>query len=358
MAEQPGGERTEKPSAKRLKDAHEKGQVARSQDFVAALILLAVTVVLVRTGTGALARMSSRLASGLSRLDESARHGMALNDLANLVVADIVLLGTVAGPFLMAAATVALAANFSQTGWVFAPDRLTPDWSKLSPSKGLSRLKPSQSGLDLLKTMVKATAVGVLGYYGIREVMYDGPRLAWLSAPAAAAAGWEHLRSLLTQAGIALLAIAGADYGLQKWRHHSSLKMTKQELRDEAKMSEGSPEVKARVRRIQREMTRKRMLGAVKTATVVITNPTHYAVALRYDRATMTAPVVVAKGADHMAQRIKKLARDAGVPMVENVPLAQALYKGAEVGGEIPGPLFGAVAEVLAYLVRIKQLML
>jgi flagellar biosynthetic protein FlhB len=134
--------------------------------------------------------------------------------------------------------------------------------------------------------------------------------------------------------------------------------MTKQEMRDEARSSEGSPELKARVRRIQREMTRKRMLGAVKTATVVITNPTHYAVAIEYRRAEMAAPVVVAKGRDQLAQRIKALAREAGVPMVENVPLAQALYKGADVGDEIPGPLFGAVAEVLAYLIRIRQLQL
>jgi flagellar biosynthetic protein FlhB len=174
----------------------------------------------------------------------------------------------------------------------------------------------------------------------------------------AAAEGWSHLQRLLTQVGIALLAIAGADYGLQSWRHFSSLKMTKQELKDEAKSNEGSPEVKARVRRIQREMNRKRMMTAVKTATVVITNPTHYAVALEYRRSSMSAPIVVAKGRDHVAMRIKKIAREAGVPLVENVALAQGLYKSAEVGDEIPGALFGAVAEVLAYLVRIKQLLL
>ena len=256
MAEQPGGERTEKPSAKRLKDAHEKGQVARSQDLVAALVLLAVTLAMARTGATGLARLQDRLAGGLSHLDESARHGMALHDLANLAVTDLVLIGTVAGPFLLAAAVTALAINFSQTGWVFAPDRLTPDWSRLSPANGLKRLAPSQSGVDLIKTMLTATTVAVLGYQVIREVLLDGPRLAWLGAGAAAAAGWEHLWSLLTRAGLALLAIAGADYGVQKWRHYSSLKMTKQELKDEAKSNDGSPEVKARVRRIQREMAR------------------------------------------------------------------------------------------------------
>jgi flagellar biosynthetic protein FlhB len=134
--------------------------------------------------------------------------------------------------------------------------------------------------------------------------------------------------------------------------------MTRQEVRDEAKSSEGSPEIKARVRRVQREMSKRRMLKSVETATVVVTNPTHFAVALFYERATMSAPIVVAKGADHMAARIKAIAREKGVPTVENVPLAQALYKTAEVGETIPGPLFSAVAEVLAYLVRIKQLVL
>jgi flagellar biosynthesis protein FlhB len=134
--------------------------------------------------------------------------------------------------------------------------------------------------------------------------------------------------------------------------------MSKKELRDESKANEGSPEIKQRVRRVQREMNRRRMLSAVKNATVVITNPTHYAVALEYRRSAMSAPVVVAKGKDLMAQRIKKIARDRGVPIIENVSLAQALFKGAEIGDSIPAPLFSAVAEILAYLVRIKQLML
>jgi len=358
MADQHTGEKTEKPSAKRVKDAREKGQVARSQDLVAALGLLGVTVVLARTGATGLGRLAGRLADGLSHLGDSARDTLAQHDLANQAVSDLVLLGMVAGPVLLTAATVALVANITQTGWVFAPDRLTPDWSRLSPRTGWARLKPSVSGMDLLKALVAAAVVSALAWQVIREAMGDAPRLAWLGTGSAALAGWTHIHQLLLQAGLALVALSGADYGLQWWRHYSSLKMTRQELKDEARSNEGSPEIKARVRRIQREMTRKRMLSAVKTATVVVTNPTHYAVALQYQRARMGAPVVVAKGRDHLAQRIKAIARDAGVPLVENVALAQALYKGAEVGDEIPGGLFGAVAEVLAYLVRIKQLQL
>jgi len=152
--------------------------------------------------------------------------------------------------------------------------------------------------------------------------------------------------------------VFGADYGWQYYRWLSQVKMTRQEVKDEFRANDGNPEIKARVRRVQREMTRRRMLTAVKTATVVITNPTHFAVALTYRRGEMSAPVVVAKGQDLMAARIKKIAAKHGVPTVENVTLARALYKGAEIGDAIPGELFGAVAEVLAYLVRLKQIVL
>jgi flagellar biosynthetic protein FlhB len=163
---------------------------------------------------------------------------------------------------------------------------------------------------------------------------------------------------LLWRAGFALLAIGGLDFGIQKWRLTRSLKMTKQELKDEARSGEGNPEIKARVRRIQREMFRKRMLQAVPRATVVLTNPTHFAVALEYKRDKAAAPVVIAKGADLIAAKIREVAREHSIPIVENPPLTRALYKECEVGEVIPGQLFGAVAEVLAYLIRIKQLVL
>jgi flagellar biosynthetic protein FlhB len=162
----------------------------------------------------------------------------------------------------------------------------------------------------------------------------------------------------LWRASLTLALLAGADYGLQYWRWYAQVKMTRQEVKDEFRANDGNPEIKARVRRVQREMTRRRMLHAVKTATVVITNPTHFAVALTYRRGEMAAPMVVAKGQDLMAARIRKVAAQHGVPTVEHVTLARALYKSAEIGDAIPGDLFGAVAEVLAYLVRLKQIVL
>jgi flagellar biosynthesis protein FlhB len=358
MADSSTGERTEKPTPKRLREARERGQVPRSHDLVAAVALLGVTLVLGRTGAAGLMKLQARLADGFLSLGETSRGSVDVGALNLMVRQDVMLVGLIAGPALAAAAVIALAGNVAQSGWVFAPSKLQPDWSRLSPATGLQRLKPSQGGLDLLKTVIAMSAIVAVAYVIVRRVMGESTRLASMAPASAAAAGWGDVESLLFQVGFALLVLAGADLGLQWWRHYASLKMTKQDLADEARSSEGRPEVKARVRRIQREMNRKRMLSAVKTATVVVTNPTHYAVALRYHRASMAAPVVVAKGKDLLAQRIKQIARESGVPMVENVPLAQSLYAGAEVGDAIPGALFGAVAEVLAYLVRIRQLML
>jgi flagellar biosynthetic protein FlhB len=356
--ESSSGEKTEKASAKKLKDAREKGQVVRSRDLVVAMASLAITLALASLGGSMMARLAARVGGGLARIGDKPLATVSPNDVATMVLGDLGLLAIVAGPLLVTAAIVAVAGNVAQSGWVFSTQNLQLNVGRLSPAQGLARLKPSQSWVDLLKQMVSVTAIAVLAVRVVTEVVSDSPRLMWMAPPETARTGWQHLLSLLWRVGFALLALAGADYGLQFWRLRSSLKMTKQEQKDETRSAEGSPELKARVRKVQREMNKRRMLKAVKGATVVVTNPTHYAVALEYRRDRMSAPIVVAKGKDLMAQRIKAIARDSGVPIVENVSLAQALFKGSEVGDAIPGPLFGAVAEVLAYLVRIKQLML
>jgi flagellar biosynthetic protein FlhB len=358
MAEQTTGEKTEKASAKKLKDARGRGQVVRSRDLVVAMASLAITLALASIGGSMMARLAGRVAAGLARIGDRPLVSLSPNDVATMVIGDLGIIGVIAGPLLITAAVASVAGNVAQTGWVFSTQNLQLNFERLSPQQGLARLKPSQSWVDLLKQAVSVTAIAVLAVHVVTEVVADSPRLMWMAPSESARTGWQHLLALLWRAGFALLALAGADYGLQFWRHRSSLKMTKQEQKDEGKQSEGSPEIKARVRKAQREISKRRMLSAVKTATVVVTNPTHFAVALEYRRHRMAAPVVVAKGQDLMAQRIKAIAREAGVPIVENVSLAQALFKGSEVGDVIPGALFGAVAEILAYLVRIKQLML
>jgi flagellar biosynthetic protein FlhB len=352
------GERTEQPTAKRLKDAREKGQVAKSPSLVAALSLVATTLALGWLGTSAMQRMETRLADGLMSLADVSRLPLDSKTLGSIILGDIWQLVVIVGPLLLVAAVGAVAGNLAQTGWVVASERPMIDFENLSPSRGLARLSPSKSLPELLKALLGGSIIAVLAYLAILAILEDGPRLAWMAPAAAATEAWAHVRTLLWRSGLALVALGAADFGLQFWQHRQSLMMTRQEVKEEYRQQEGSPELKARIRRIQREMNNRRMMAAVKTATVIVTNPTHFAVALEYRRDRNSAPVVVAKGKDALAQKIKAVAREAGVPQVENVPLAQALYRTTEVGDVIPSDLFGAVAEVLAYLVRIRQLML
>jgi len=203
--------------------------------------------------------------------------------------------------------------------------------------------------------------VAVIAWFGwqtVESMLADAPGMPWMTPVSAAALGWSHAESFLWKIAWGLGALALADYGLQRYRLMSSLRMTKQEVRDESRQQEGSAEVRGRIRAIQRDMARRRMINDVARATVVITNPTHFAVALEYRRGAMAAPVVRAKGRDHIAARIREKAREHGIPIVENKPLAQMLFKSAEVGETIPAGLFTAVAEVLAQLIRLKQLAL
>ena len=351
-------EKTEHPTAKRLRDARERGQVAKSRDLGVAVSSLALTLALGSFGPGIAATMAARLATGIRRIGDRPLDPISPGELTQAIFADGWMVFRTVGPLLGIAALLGVFGMIAQTGFMFATEPLKLNWGRLSPSAGLSRLKPSQGGLEFLKAALAVTALSTIAWKIIDAQMHDGGMVARMAPADAARYAWESIRRLLWQGALAMLVLGVADFLVQRWRTTSDLKMSKQEVKDEARSTEGSPELKARVRQVQREMTKRRMLKAVQNATVVVTNPTHYAVALQYDRASMVAPMVVAKGMDHMAANIKEIARKHGVPMVENVPLAQALYKGAEVGDTIPGPLFGAVAEVLAYLVKLKQLVL
>jgi flagellar biosynthetic protein FlhB len=357
MAEETG-EKTEQPTQKRLKDARERGQVPRSRDLSVAISSLALTLALGSFGPGIAATMATRLTAGLQRMGDRPLDAVSPSELTRAIFADGQMVALSVGPLLAIAALVGVFGTVGQSGFVFATESLRLNWERLSPSHGLQRLKPSQGGIEFLKAALAIAALATITWKILDAQLNDGGVVARMVPAEAASYAWASIRRLLWQGALAMLLLGLADFLVQRWRTTSQLKMTKQEVRDEARSSEGSPEIKARVRQIQREMTKRRMLKSVETATVVVTNPTHFAVALHYERATMAAPVVIAKGADHMAARIKAIAREHGVPLVENVPLAQALYKTADVGETIPGPLFGAVAEVLAYLVRIRQLVL
>jgi flagellar biosynthetic protein FlhB len=358
MSETQQGDRTEKPSIKRKRDARERGQVARSRDLAGAASLVAVTLALGWMGSRMMGLISNRLIAGLESLGTDAHTTLSGTALAGILWSDLGLLAMVAGPPALVAAAVSVSASVAQTGLALSPKALKLNWSRLSPSTGFKKFAPVQASAELLKATVGLVAVTVVCYGLLKQLMVQAPGLAALVPAEIGRYGWDQVRGLLWRASLTLVALAAADYGYQYWQWLSQVKMTRQEVKDESRSNEGNPEIKARVRRVQRDMTRRRMLNAVKDATVVVTNPTHFAVALTYRRSEMSAPMVVAKGQDLMAARIRKLAAKHGVPMVENVTLARALYKSAEIGDVIPGPLFGAVAEILAYLVRVKQIVL
>jgi flagellar biosynthesis protein FlhB len=352
------GDHTEKPTAKRIRDARRKGQIARSRDVETTAQLIAVLIAIAWVGPWMVRSLADGIRRSLERVGQRALGTVEATELSGLAVDGAVTIASVAGPVALAAAVATLGAATLQGGWNVAPEALHFKWSRLSPASGLKKLAPSQSGVNLVKTLVGVTAVGWVAWRVVQATVETAGGFAGLPPVEAARLGWKQVEWLLREAALVFVALAAADYGVQRWRHGKSLRMTKQEVRDDTKLTEGSPETKARVRRVQRDMMRRRMLAAVPTATVVITNPTEYAVALEYNRETMSAPRVVARGKDLLAARIRAIAREHGVPIVENVPLAQSLYRSVQVGERIPADLFGAVAEVLAYLVRLRQLVL
>jgi flagellar biosynthetic protein FlhB len=351
-------DKTERPTAKRLHDAREKGQIARSRDLALAAAAVAGTIALARLGGRLVNGLSEQLARDLEHLGDAPLKTVTAGDLNGIVIHGAGVVAWLVGPVALITMVAGVGMHGFQGGWSFAPGALQLNWSRLNPANGIKRFGLMQTGAETVKTMVAVAVISYLSWRVVDAVLADAVRMAWQTPFGAAMLAWEHADSLLWRVAWGLGILSLGDYGLQKYRHLKALKMTKQEVKDEAKMMEGSPEIKRRVRRAQADMARRRMMRDIARATVVITNPTHYAVALEYRRDKMAAPIVLAKGADHVALRIRAQARSHGVPIIENKPLAQTLFRTAEIGETIPAPLFGAVAEVLAYLVRIKQLML
>jgi flagellar biosynthetic protein FlhB len=351
-------DRTEKATARRVREARRKGQVTRSRDVVQAGTLVALLIALGGAGSWMMGFLGVAVRDALAHVDRFPAHDLNTNDLESLLLVNVGRLMLVVAPVAGTALVAVIALSVGQTGWLVATESLKLNWSKLNPATGFKRLGFSNGGIDTVKMMVLVAILTVISFRVIQSNLEASTRFASLTPLRAGAEGWADIARLLRQCSLAMLFVAGADYGVQRWRHMKSLRMTKQEVKDDMKMMEGNPEIKARVRRIQMMAARKRMLSAVPKATVVVTNPTHFAIALEYRRGAMAAPKVLAKGRGLLAQKIKEVARDHGVPTVENVPLAQALYKTVEVGDCIPAELFEAVAEVLAYLIRLKQLAL
>jgi len=349
-------ERTEQPTSKRLRDAAERGQVARSKEVQDVVQLAAALMTLSWVGSYMVRTLADRVGAGLSRIDGVAHRTVMPSELTAIATSYLGWLALIVGPVMLTAVVAGLAAVSAQGGWNVSWEPLQPKFSKLSPVNGIKRLVPTKAGLDLVRVALVATALAWVAWGVVQPFVETAPLLSRVNLADATGSTWQTVLTLVKRGLIVFATIATADYLLKRYQLRRSLKMTKQEVKDEHKMLEGNPEIKGRVRRLQRDLARRRMLAAVPKATVVITNPTHFAVALEYKRDAMAAPRVVAKGADLVAQRIKDVARAHGIPTVENVTLARALYAHAEIDEVIPANLFEAVAEVLAYLVRLKQL--
>jgi flagellar biosynthetic protein FlhB len=346
------------PSHHKRQEARRFGNIPSSRDLSTALGALAATAVLGSTGFAVISRLRVAITDGFLRMGSHPTHDLNADDLTAMLISGGMLIGTAVGPIALAAAGASAGATLLQTSFSFNTHRLKLHWDRLSPSSNFEKLKPSNAGINTLKTILIGIVLSILGWRLGKPLAAESARLVWSHPLESMGYGWEAVTRLLWQGGFVFLIVGAVDHYLQKWKHTKSLKMSHQEMREEHKMTEQKPEVKQAIRKAQREMRKRSMMKSVKTATVVITNPTHFAIALKYDREKSPAPIVVAKGADLIALKIRELARHHSVPVIENPPLARALFKDCEIGDTIPGPLFGAVAEVLAYLIRIKQLVL
>lgn len=340
--------KTEQATPQRRRKAREQGQVTRSRELSAALSMSAVAGVIYFMGREAVPHWTQLFRSTLevAGQDSLEPNGPLLFWTSLEAMRWIV-------PILLAALGTSLVAGLAQGGFVFAPESLALKPERLSPANRLQQMF-SLSGLsNILKSLLPFAAIGWVGVAVIRSRWADILGSSYVDVHRFTSLISSILLEVCWKSGLILLAWASIDYLLLWWKNEGDLKMSRQDIRDELKQSEGNPESKARIRRIQRQTRRKQMLKAAEAATVVITNPTHYAVALRYEM-DMAAPVVVAKGRDYLAEKIKEVARQFDIPMMENRPLAQALYKGVEVGNPIPAALYQAVAEILVLIFKAQ----
>ena len=351
MAENDAQERTEQATPKRLEEARRKGQIPRSRELSAAAVTLVGGAALYLLGgqiTGQMAEMMRRSLS-VSR-DEATDSSYMLSALGTAAADGLWL----SAPVLLAITLAAIIAPLALGGWSFSGQAMMPQFSRMNPLEGVQRMFALRSLIELTKAMAKFGVVAVVAAL-----------VLWNDAPTLMALGREPLQQaighavqisgkalLLISAG--LLIIAGIDVPYQLWQYAKQMRMSREEIREEYKESEGSPEVKGRIRQLQQQLARQRMMQEVPKADVIVTNPTHFAVALKYDEKRMRAPIVVAKGADAIAAKIREVAGEHKVPIFEAPPLARVLFRNVDIGDEIPATLYVAVAQILTYVFQLK----
>jgi len=345
------GEKTEKATGKRLEEALNKGQVARSPEVQTVFVLGGALLAVGLTGGEMWRVMGETFISSLSHLHDTA---VTINAMQGYAISGLLLLGHCVWPIVAATLTGGLLAGGIQTRFRASPDALDINWERLNPVEGFKRIFSIRSSVATGLGIVKLSVVILLCYNVIKKILADPIFYSSVDVARIAAFMADSSFKIILQVGVSLVLLAAVDYSYKFWQTNEDLKMTKEEVKDEAKNTEGDPAMKARLRRRRQSGSKRKMLAEVPKADVVIVNPTHIAIALRYDRKTMKAPKIVAKGIRLNALQIRQIAEEHQVPVIENQPLARLMFKYGRVDGEIPAQLYAAVAEILAWVYRVN----
>jgi flagellar biosynthesis protein FlhB len=349
MAEGSTADKTEQPTAERLRKAREEGQIPQSHEVGTALMILALVIALSLGGPALFQWSMRQMEGGLDCRVIEGPGGIVAILQARAIDGLLAI-----GPFALAAAAVAIFGSLIAGGWNFAPKAVRWDLSRLSPGRAIKEMISLRSGVQILAGLAKLALLTVLGWQFLQDRLQKCLSLRWASVATTVSEICSMALGLISRLAAGLMMIAALELLYQRLHYRRSLRMSRQEIKEERRRYEAAPEVRSRIRGIQYELARRRMLREVPKADVVLVNPTHYAVALKYDAKSMKAPVVLAKGADFLAEKIKEIARANAVPVLERPELARTLHAAVDVGEAIPEALFVAVAEVLALIYRLR----
>ncbi|CAN5470651.1 flagellar biosynthesis protein FlhB [soil metagenome] len=345
-------EKTEEATQQRRDDFRKRGQVAQTRELASVLALLGSALLLWTLARFSLQQVSELITFSLGPNLVAAVKTNQFGPIVFFVLKKMCMLG---GPIILMLLLLSIISTVVQVGLLYNEEALNFDFEKINPLNGFKRVVSVKSLVEGAKSLAKLIVVTWIVWWLIKDELQVLPRISSLSLEQIMSYTGSLTVKLLSGLGVFLAVIAAADYFFQRYDLEKQMRMSKQEIKEEHKSREGDPMIKARIRRIQREMSQKRMMKDVPKADVIVTNPTHIACALRYDPATMAAPQLVAKGSGHIAEKIKEIARENGVPIMENKPLARAIFKTLKIGHTVPRELFTAVAQVLSYVYRLKR---
>lgn len=355
FANDEGGDKTEEPTAKKIEDSRKEGQVAKSKEISSAASLLALFVCLKIFISFVSQRFLALFPEYWDKMDELANGELNTITIWQLMLEVILSMLIICAPFMVIALIIAFLSQKLQIKWMVTAKPLQPRLNKINPISGFKRMFSKESFFELIFSLIKITIFGAMVYSVLKDNIGAFISVYDLSIQDSLGILYDLVMDLGIKISVVYLIISFADLFFQKWKHKRDLRMSKQEVKDEYKNQEGDPKVKSQQRQRMQQASRRRMMQSIPEADVVITNPTHFAVALKYDNTISQAPIVTAKGADYLAFKIKDIAKENNVEIVENKPLARMLYANVEIGNEIPAELYQSVAEVLAYVYRLKN---